>query len=217
MFIDKKEKFYFYKYSTLSTFEKTCYQKLIYKFVNRLVWEYPNFKQWFEGLFAESQELKQEREIIFCEQDFQIIGVAILKSNQDEKKICTLRVAKEFQHQGVGRKLMELSFEWLQSDRPIITMHKNKQKEFSALLDYFGFELEQQQRNYYYFFSTECVYNGVLPTKDLTFNKIEIINIHKLYKKFIETGTYDFNEFLNACYEMLYKQESYRRMQMLNY
>ena len=84
------------------------------KFINKkLVYEYNNFEEWFSQLFISDILLKNDREIIICECDYQLAGVAILKNDDIEKKICTLRVAKRFQKQGIGQHLMELSFEWL--------------------------------------------------------------------------------------------------------
>lgn len=154
------------RYSSFSALEKSLYFYQVYSFLRRLNIEYPGFSKWYKGLFSENKELEQGREIIICEMGYYIAGVAILKSAEAEKKICTLRVAAPFQRQGVGRKLVEISFGWLQDDKPLITMHKSKQREFSALLDYYGFVLEQSQWNYYNIFSTELAYNGVLPEKN---------------------------------------------------
>ena len=211
-----KEQQYF-KYSMLSYLEQSIYYDKIYKFVNRLVWEYPGFKQWYTGLFNDQKQLNYTREIIICEKDFNIAGIAILKNDRYEKKICTLRVAKEYQKQGIGSRLIELSFEWLQDDSPMITMHKVKQVEFQPLLDYYGFKLEQKQRNYYNIFSTELVYNGALPEKELIFNKIELLDVQKLYKKFVVTGKYNFNEFLEECIRVWQEKEYYRRREMIKY
>lgn len=216
MAISLKEQQY-YRYSTFSCLEKSLYYDKIYKFVNCLIWEYPGFKRWYEGLFNEKKELNEDREIIICEKEFKIAGIAILKNDKYEKKICTLRVAKEYQRQGIGTHLMELSFEWLQDELPMITMHKVKQHEFQSLLKYYGFKLEQKQRNYYNIFSTELVYNGFLPEKEIFFNKIEILDIQKLYKRFITTGKYNFSEFLEECIKVWKEKEIYRRIEMVKY
>lgn len=153
------------RYSSFSTPEKSLYFYQIHGFLKRLSIEYPGFSKWYKGLFLENKELKRGREIIICEVNYHIAGVAILKLAEGEKKICTLRVTAPYQRQGIGRELMEMCFEWLQDDRPLITMHKSKQHEFAVLLDYYGFLLEQVQRNYYKIFSTELSYNGILPEK----------------------------------------------------
>ena len=107
-------------YSELSPEQKSIYRMRIKIFLKKLVYEYNNFEEWFSQLFISDILLKNDREIIICECDYQLAGVAILKNDDIEKKICTLRVAKRFQKQGIGQHLMELSFEWLNDDKPLI-------------------------------------------------------------------------------------------------
>ena len=109
-------------YSELSPEQKSIYRMRIKIFLKKLVYEYNNFEEWFSQLFISDILLKNDREIIICECDYQLAGVAILKNDDIEKKICTLRVAKRFQKQGIGQHLMELSFEWLNDDKPLITI-----------------------------------------------------------------------------------------------
>ena len=107
------------KYSAFSFWEKKTYYNQIYVFLKWLNLEYPGFNTWYDNLFTENKELKSGREIIICEKEYSIAGIAILKSTEEEQKICTLRVAKRYQRQGIGKRLMELSFEWLQNDKPL--------------------------------------------------------------------------------------------------
>ncbi len=192
------------RYSAFSSFEKNIYYSSIYAFVKYLNIEYPGFNKWYAGLFEKNRELKNDREIIVCQRDYNIAGVAILKSTTAEKKICTLRVARRYQRQGIGRRLMELSFEWLENDKPLFTMHSTKQREFSPLLNYYGFVLEQKKWNYYNLFSTELAYNGILPEKRIPvkLNKIEflekkiiicewlIIDLEMFYRWVLKTDVY---------------------------
>ena len=205
---------YFF-YSTLSDELKPLYYKEIVNFVGKLVFEYPGFKSWYRSLFCSKYDLCADREIIVCESDFRIAAIAILKRNVQEKKICTFRVAKAYQHQGIGKEMMELSFEWLETDSPMITLHKNKLDQFSKLLNYYNFNLEQSQKHYYHVFSTELVYNGVLPEKKLFFNPIEIVDMGGLYEKFVLLGKRDINEYVKLCMEYWYEKEKYRQFQLL--
>lgn len=202
------------RYSQLSPVQQRLYYDLIYRFVKRLEWEYPNFRQWYKALYNENQELKRDREIIFCEREFQIVALAILKKTDEERKICTLRVAKPYQRQGIGKSLMEQSFKWLEDDKPLITVHKYKNNEFVSLFKYYDFKLEQKQRNYYSIFSTELAYNGILPEKKLYFNSIELSDIQDFYKKFMESHTYDMDAFVEACVKQWQQREKIRRIVM---
>ena len=126
-------------YTSLSRELKKIYQYEIYKFLGRLVFEYQGFRIWYQELFVEEVELKFNREIIICEEQFRLAGVAIIKNDLQEKKICTLRVAQEYQHQGIGHNLIEMCMQRLHTDKPMITLHKSKLKQFEKLLNYYNF------------------------------------------------------------------------------
>lgn len=166
-------------------------------------------------MFLEAAELKSNREIIICENELKIAGIAILKKDKEEKKICTLRVAKEFQHQGIGHQLVEMCMKELYTDRPMITLHQNKLNQFEKLLDYYNFELEQTQKHYYSIFSTELVFNGFLPEKKILFNQIELIDIERIYEYFCRSGKVNFEEDLEACVRCWYNREQIKERVMI--
>lgn len=192
--IDNK---FYINYSELSPDQRKLYYIQIKSFLKRLVYEYNGFKEWFSGLFISDFLLKSDREIIVCECDFQLAGIAILKKDNIEKKICTLRVAKMFQRQGIGQHLMELSFEWLGDEKPLITIHNSKKHEFNKLFKRYDFELEEKKWGYYRLFSTELVFNGLLPEKSFFLNRIEIVELEKEIKQFLLSGESDFRVFID--------------------
>lgn len=203
------------KYSQFSSFEQDIYFNQIYRFVKRLNIEYPGFDKWYRNLFDNKKNLKRDREIIICEKEFCIAGVAILKATKEEKKICTLRVAKKFQRQGIGKRLMEMSFEWLEDDKPLITMHSRKRHQFSTLLEYYGFELEEEKSNYYHLFSTELIYNGTLPEKKIVINKLERIDMEYMYNQFLRFEKENFNELMNQYISYWLRYEQSKRIDIL--
>lgn len=186
----------YFKYSELPPEQMSLYYTQIRKFVKKLVFEYTDFRKWFLKLFQNGAVLKEGREILLCECDYQLAGIAILKNDGNEKKICTLRVAKTFQRNGIGQNLMELSFEWLNEDKPLITIHDSKRQEFKKLFERYDFQLEEERKGYYRLFSTELVYNGVLPEKQFILNRIEVIDLQKEIEKYILSGKKDFNMFI---------------------
>lgn len=186
----------YFKYSELPPEQMSLYYTQIRKFVKKLVFEYTDFRKWFLELFQNGVVLKEGREILLCECDYQLAGIAILKNDGNEKKICTLRVAKTFQRNGIGQNLMELSFEWLNEDKPLITIHDSKRQEFKKLFERYDFQLEEERKGYYRLFSTELVYNGVLPEKQFLLNRIEVIDLQKEIKRYILSGEKDFNMFI---------------------
>lgn len=212
--IDNKK---YFLYSSLSHELKAIYRVEIYKFLNRLVFEYQGFQDWYRNLYSSSYELKPNREIIICEDQLAIGGIAIIKNDYSEKKICTLRVAKEFQRRGIGHNLVELCFRYLNTEKPMITLHKSKLNQFEKLLNYYNFELEQTNKHYYNIFSTELVFNGVLPQKEFIFNSIELMDMEELYRAFVFYEKKNMEDFIDACIRCWYHRETMRRINMLEY
>lgn len=204
----------YYLYTSLSLELKKIYQCEIYKFLCRLVFEYQGFRSWYQELYTEEFELKCNREIIICEDQFRIVGVAIIKNDLQEKKICTLRVAREYQHQGIGHNLVEMCMQQLHTDKPMLTLHKSKLNQFEKLLSYYNFKLEQTQKHYYSIFSTELVFNGLLPEKELIFNKIELMDMEKLYRVVVLSGKKNFEVYVDACIRCWYNRAQMRQINM---
>ena len=193
-FIDNRRYFY---YSELPYEIMPIYHNQIKSFTSMLALEYSGFSNWFKGLFEADYKLSAQREIIICEKDFQLAGIAILKSGICEKKICTLRVDRRFRNLGIGGKLIELSLEWLGDDKPLITVQKYKEPQYRSLFSRYGFELEQENRNYYRLFSTELAYNGELPSKRLVYGRIKMVDLSGSIKQYIRAGKGDINTLFN--------------------
>lgn len=119
----------YFKFSELSKLEQQMYYNYIYLFLMEANMQYPAFSVWYGNLFTDDLKLKPEREIIVCEKEYEIAGVTILKSTKEEAKICTMYVAEQYRHNGLGRRLMELSLEWLKNDKPVITLDKSKEPD----------------------------------------------------------------------------------------
>ena len=100
--------------------------------------------------------------MILCRYTENIIGIIILKKTAEEKKICTLRVEKRFRNNGIATELIKKGIEWLEDEKPLFSFCSSKDQEFSKLLKYFDFELQEEKFRYYDPFSLEYVYNGSL-------------------------------------------------------
>ena len=112
------------------------------------------------------QELKKNtglREILFVISDFdEVIGVSILKKTHLEKKICTFRIAENYQRQGIGTMLMKTSLEFLNTNKPIITVSSTKHAEFIPIFKRFNFCLKKVYFGKYRNLKIEYCYNGIL-------------------------------------------------------
>lgn len=150
----------YFKFSELSKLEQQMYYNYIYLFLMEANMQYPAFSVWYGNLFTDDLKLKPEREIIVCEKEYEIAGVTILKSTKEEAKICTMYVAEQYRHNGLGRRLMELSLEWLENDKPVITLDKSKESGFAGILKHFGFVLQEENCGLYNPGKVELIYNG---------------------------------------------------------
>lgn len=149
----------YFKFSELSKLEQQMYYNYIYLFLMEANMQYPAFSVWYGNLFTDDLKLKPEREIIVCEKEYEIAGVTILKSTKEEAKICTMYVAEQYRHNGLGRRLMELSLEWLKNDKPVITLDKSKEPDFAGILKHFGFVLQEENCGLYNPGKVELIYN----------------------------------------------------------
>lgn len=147
--------------SEMSRIAKAKCESYIRFFLMDLCLEYPLHNIWYEKMIK-SMEEKSDREILAVFENDILLGTAILKNTVDEKKICTFRVKSNYQKRGIGKQLMLKSFEYLETDKPIITVSQQKNHEFKRLLDFFGFNLESIYWGKYVKGSTEFVYNGIL-------------------------------------------------------
>lgn len=125
---------------------------------------YPNFLQWYY-LKVLPQISTGKREIVLYIYNSDICGIEILK-NDDEKKICTLKVNANYRKHGIGKKLFETSFEILQTDNPIITVSDSKIFQFRRVLNDYSFQLTQVCNDRYIKGKSELVFNGMLNNAD---------------------------------------------------
>ena len=126
--------------------------------------EYPGFYDWFFGKVI--SELSNGSRKIFLAQTplsfGKVNGVLILKKSVSEKKICTLYVDKESRMNGIGQKFMDIAFNELNTDKPLITVSDSRLSEFSKLLKKNRFEIIDSLDNYYAKNHTEYTFNGHL-------------------------------------------------------
>lgn len=170
--------------SQLDVTFRRLYRNKIYDFLSGLNRGYPGFKGWYNRLFSENN-LKSGREIAFIIAEGQIIAASIWKNSEEEKKICTLKVADSFRSQGLGRVLMEAGFAWLETETPFFSLDSEQEIQFSNLFTYYGFYANEWKQGYYRFGKKELVYNGSLPEKYFWINRIKVRNIEKEIYRFI--------------------------------
>lgn len=124
------------------------------------VW-YPRICDWYRQKFVPGLG-NGSRKILIYVVDNEVAGIAFLKDEAKEKKICTLRVRDKYQNNGIGKTLLERCVEILGTDKPMITVPEERLYYFCNLFKHYDFKLEQVTHNYYRNNSSEYVFNGSL-------------------------------------------------------
>ena len=148
-------------FSTLPTAVRAEYKTQLFDFLSDLEAWYPDFPQWYARLFV-GDDLKAGREIFLCMVAGKIAGAIILKKSDVEKKICTIRVAPQYQYLGIGTVLMEAGIRRLSCEKPLITVNEKAFPQYEKLFSKFGFVRTQERHGYYVPRLMEYVYNGKL-------------------------------------------------------
>lgn len=122
---------------------------------------YPDIDDWFASKVIPGMFDGTRRVIVKSDSQF-IRGLAILKNDSVERKICTLWVHPSQRGVGLGQRLVDESTEWLACKDPLISVPQEMNNNFNRLLCRNGFELRQRIRDAYRPGRYEFVYNGKL-------------------------------------------------------
>lgn len=152
---------------TPESVKATCFNKVRH-FLYDLNCDYPFFEEWLEHVFVMTDT--DERTIITCESDdgVDIYGVCIIKNTEQEKKICTLRVASDMQRRGIGTHLVSVAITLLGDDYPLITVPQKHLEPFKKFLSFFNFKVSDRVKSIYnddayeYYFNIPYIRENVL-------------------------------------------------------
>lgn len=102
-----------------------------------------------------------ERNIIAVYSIRGIAGTVILKKDEEECKISTLYVLEAYRGQHLSTNLLERSFEWLGTEKPLITIADYKLSQFTGIINRYGWqETDILSAGFYNTHSREHVFNG---------------------------------------------------------
>lgn len=171
--VAQREELKFIRFSKQYTNDCDWLAAASYSTLRSLNGEYPRFAVWYENLFSSHARIDNNREMLLCLHGRTVAGVAILKYS--EKKVCTLRVRKEYRGQSIGTRLLEGAFELLETSRPLITVRSTRLVEYKGLFDRYGFKMEDCRHAYYSLLHSECAFNGILDKRVPFFSTIEVL------------------------------------------
>ena len=144
--------------------------------------DYPDYKEWYTkvqvpGLYT------NERNIIIAHINEQIVGFVSLKKTPTEKKICTFYVEKSFRKNQIGTILVEKAIEYLEEEKPLITIPMDKLNEFIRIGNKYNWKVTDIIENLYRINNPEVIVNGELIETNLS---TETVNktLSKIYRDY---------------------------------
>lgn len=140
--------------------------------------DYPDYEKWFlekhiPGCYQGT------RDTIIAIKKGTIVGIANLK-NDTEQKICTLYIKPGFRRKKEGINLVEQTFEFLNTNKPIITMPITKIKQFYSIIEKYDWNLTESIDDCYKENTTELIFND--PKKE-SINEPLITTLEKIIIK----------------------------------
>ena len=143
----------------LSTLERKNFSKAvneIYLTTDYNHQQYQNYCNWYYQKNI-PRVLDGSGDIIFYLDGFNIVALSVLKKTPEERKICTLLTTEDYRKKGFSKLLLEDSFEFLETDKPLITIPANKIDEFSSIITAYDWK-ETQKTNEY--ITEEIIFNS---------------------------------------------------------
>ena len=96
-------------------------------------------------------------DIIFYLDGLTVAGLAILKKDLEESKICTLMINEEYRKKGYSKELLESAFDYLGTDKPLITIPANRIEEFKSIITTYDWKESIRTDKY---LSEEIIFNA---------------------------------------------------------
>ena len=144
--------------------------------------DYPDYRQWFQtvqipGIYDGT------RNIIVAHINDKIVGFVSLKKT-DEKKICTFYVEKNYRINKIGALLAEKAINYLEEEKPLITIPMDKLHEFIKIASKYNWEVTEIKENLYRTTTPEVIVNGSISTTQtiLQDNEKTLKKVYRIYK-----------------------------------
>ena len=120
--------------------------------------QYQEYLKWYYSKNI-PRVLNGTGEIIFYLDGLTVAGIAILKKDEFESKICTLMLDENYRKKGYSKDILEMSFDYLGTDKPLITIPSKRLDEFKSIINTYNWK-ESCKTNIY--LSEEVVFNKKL-------------------------------------------------------
>ena len=118
--------------------------------------QYQEYLKWYYSKNI-PRILNGNGDIIFYLDGLTVAGLAILKKDIEASKICTLMINEDYRKNGYSKELLESSFDYLGTDKPLITIPSNRLEEFSKIIQFYDWKESIRTDKY---LSEEIIFNA---------------------------------------------------------
>lgn len=144
--------------------------------------DYLDYRTWYQTIQIPGI-YNGTRNIIIAHIKERIVGFISLKKTSEEKKICTFYVEKNFRRNKIGMLLAAKAVEYLEEDKPLITIPLDKLNEFAHIAAKYDWQISDIKENLYRLNNPEVIVNGELKQENLSLEKRKSLKkTYKLYK-----------------------------------
>lgn len=110
---------------------------------------YPDLSYWYINKVVPGLVLGKDVLLLAKDQD-RIVGIALGKRSEEERKLRCVRVLPGYQNKGTGLKLIEKMFDELETDKPHCTVAEELFHIYSRpFVNRYGFELNNVDKGLY--------------------------------------------------------------------
>lgn len=141
-------------------YKLTSEEMEVLNFLKSMSDDYPSIERWFIDTVIPGYR-HGTRHIVKVERHGKLAGLGIAKKENDEKKICTLRVTDDYIGRGIGYRLLDDMPHWLDDDKPHVTVGAHKMPMFNKMFDRYNFVKSDQKSGMYVPSKIEIGFNGV--------------------------------------------------------
>lgn len=139
------------------------FAQVAYSVTDFICKDYPKHFEWYWAKEI-PRVINGTGEIVICTIGKNVAGVAFLKKDAIESKICTFLVVDSYRGKRVATQMLKHAFTYLGTTKPLITIADYKLPMFEPIIKKYGWKLTQTMgEGYYNTSSRELVYNGKLP------------------------------------------------------
>jgi len=131
-----------------------------FPFIKSLDAYYPDIEFWYVNKVVPGIVLGNDKLLVASEND-NIVGIALGKNGEQETKLRCVRVHPDYQHSGLGIRLIDRMLDTLEVEKPIATVSEEMINLYSrAFVKRYGFSLSDVTKGEYRPRKLEYVFNG---------------------------------------------------------